>query len=1015
MLYPKKHEPLTPELFKNPGCEYRATPFWAWNNKLDPDELRWQIEQFKKMGFGGFHMHVRTGLATAYLSEEFMHCIRTCADKAEQMDMLAWLYDEDQWPSGAAGGIVTKDHRFRQRFLVFTREEQPKEPLVVYDVTLNPDGTLAKGMRIEKDMPAEGFKLYVYAEIAKDEPRYNGQAYLNTLDPASVQEFIKVTYEAYDRAVGERFGKRVPAIFTDEPQFSRKKTLSYAQDARPVTLPWSDDIPETYSAAYGDDLLDRLPELLWDLPDGKISLTRYHFHDHIAERFASAFADQCGAWCASHGLMLTGHMMEEPTLESQTAALGEAMRSYRSFQLPGIDMLCDRREFTTAKQTQSAVRQYGREGMLSELYGVTNWDFDFRNHKLQGDWQAALGVTVRVPHLSWISMNGEAKRDYPASFNYQSPWYKEYPYVEDHFARVNTALTRGKARCRIGVVHPVESYWLHWGAKENTAAIRTQMDARFQNLTEWLLKGLIDFDFISESLLPEQCPADFEGTVFPVGEMAYETVIVPPVETLRTTTLDRLRRFAENGGRVLFLGDAPPLADAVPSDIPGKLYASCEHGAFDRVVILDRLAHLRDIEIRDESGVQTDYLLYQLREEGDDRWLFVCHADKPENPDLCNPHRLRIRMRGAWALTKYDTLTGEILPVTSTYAHGWTIFETPFFDHDSLLLHMSAADAIDLPAQPTAPAAALRSESICNFLGKTEYTLDEPNVLLLDMAEYSLDGEDWQPREEILRIDNILRARIGWDRRGIKILQPWVEFDGSTPHTVKLRYTFESETIVNGAVLALEHADTCTVLLNGKPAKRIDGWYVDKCIGRHALPAITPGRNELIVTVPYGKKVNLEGMYLLGQFGVKVQGIHCTLTELPKAIAFGDVAHQGFPFYGGNLTYHLKANLTPGKYEIKISAYRAHLLRISVDGDDKGVLAYAPYRLGFEIAEAGKHTIDVKAFGCRVNTFGQVHHAGGKYLRWWGPGTWRTKDDEWTYEYSLWTQGVLKSPELFRL
>ena len=37
--------------------------------------------------------------------------------------------------------------------------------------------------------------------------------------------------------------------------------------------------------------------------------------------------------------MLTGHMMEEPTLKSQTAALGEAMRSYRSFQLPGIDML----------------------------------------------------------------------------------------------------------------------------------------------------------------------------------------------------------------------------------------------------------------------------------------------------------------------------------------------------------------------------------------------------------------------------------------------------------------------------------------------------------------------------------------------------------------------------------------------------------------------------------------------------------------------------------------------------
>ena len=93
-------------------------------------------------------------------------------------------------------------------------------------------------------------------------------------------------------------------------------------------------------------------------------------------------------------------MMEEPTLHSQTAALGEAMRSYRSFGLPGIDMLCDYREYTTAKQAQSASHQFGCPGVLSELYGVTNWDFDFRGHKLGGDWQAALGVTTRVPHLT---------------------------------------------------------------------------------------------------------------------------------------------------------------------------------------------------------------------------------------------------------------------------------------------------------------------------------------------------------------------------------------------------------------------------------------------------------------------------------------------------------------------------------------------------------------------------------------------------------------------------------------
>ena len=76
MLYEKnKSKELDIELFKNPTSEYRATPFWAWNDNLDKKELLWQIDRFKEMGFGGFHMHVRSGMATPYLSEEFMDLI----------------------------------------------------------------------------------------------------------------------------------------------------------------------------------------------------------------------------------------------------------------------------------------------------------------------------------------------------------------------------------------------------------------------------------------------------------------------------------------------------------------------------------------------------------------------------------------------------------------------------------------------------------------------------------------------------------------------------------------------------------------------------------------------------------------------------------------------------------------------------------------------------------------------------------------------------------------------------
>jgi len=1030
MLYEKNKAPFDAALFQNPTSEYRGTPFWAWNSKLSAAELTWQLEQFKKMGYGGAHMHVRTGMATDYLSDEYMELIKACVEKAREEKMLAWLYDEDRWPSGAAGGLVTKNPAYRAMHLLLTRtaygakdmgeksnnsmsaaERAENGKLIAcYDVQLNADGSLAGYAKIDETAAAKGFKLYAYEETQLPNPWFNNQSYVNTLDPASIQEFIRITYERYNETIAKDFGGIVPAIFTDEPQFSHKQTLAFANEERDVALPWTFDIPETYKSAYGEDILATLPELLWDLPEGKASLARYRYHDHVAERFASAFADQCGAWCEEHGIALTGHMMEERTLGSQTAALGDCMRSYRAFQLPGIDMLCDWREFTTAKQAQSASRQFGREGVLSELYGVTNWDFDFRGHKLQGDWQAALGVTVRVPHLSWVSMNGEAKRDYPSTFNYQSPWYEQYGYVEDHFARVNTAMTRGKAVCRVGVLHPVESYWLHWGARETTAAIREQMDKNFEDITNWLLRGLIDFDFLSESLLPEQCDVGkIDGKALRVGEMSYDVVLVPPVETIRATTLDRIEAFMEKNGRVIFTGAAPALVDAQCNSRAKAIWAKGEHVPFSSIPILNALEDVREVEIRNGGGGMTSNLFYQLREDADARYLFIANADKPWDKDLPHKDTLRIKLKGTYKVTLLDSLAGETKPFPAEYAGGYTVVRSDFYEHDSLLFRLEAGKADVAACCCGKNVKKDNGTAPLRFLGKVPVTLHEENVLLLDIAEYALNGGAWHAPEEVLRLENGIRKEIGWPSRGEAVAQPWVEKDESTPHTIRLRYSFDSEIAVSGAFFATENKNA-VVTLNGAAATLTDGWYADKCIVKFALPDIKAGRNVIETVVPYGKKTDIEACYLLGDFGVRVEGVCCTVTPPVKALAFGDISRQGLPFYGGNLTYHMEVESASDELTIAATYYRGHLLHAAVDGVDAGVIAYAPYTVTAKNLKPGMHKVDLTYFGSRVNTFGQLHR-NDRTNQWWGPNAWREEGAAWTYEYRFWEQGVLKAPE----
>lgn len=97
MFYPNAKE-FSPEVFQNPPKQYRGAPFWAWNCDLDRGELLRQIEKLHEMGFGGMHIHVRTGLGTPYLSEEFMDLVDACVQKAEKADMLTYLYDEDRCP-----------------------------------------------------------------------------------------------------------------------------------------------------------------------------------------------------------------------------------------------------------------------------------------------------------------------------------------------------------------------------------------------------------------------------------------------------------------------------------------------------------------------------------------------------------------------------------------------------------------------------------------------------------------------------------------------------------------------------------------------------------------------------------------------------------------------------------------------------------------------------------------------------------------------------------------------------
>jgi hypothetical protein len=998
--------------FRNPPASLRGAPFFSLNHDLrDHDRLREYIDSFAEMGIGGFHLHVRCGLKNPYMEKDFLEAVSAARDHAAEKGMLCYLYDEDTWPSGFAGGAVTTELTHRKRWVELrkgrpdTVESLYRQPLCAYRIELDATGHLLNSERISFE-EGDGECWFLTRCIQENSDRFNGAAYLDTLSPAAVRAFIDSTHEVYLAHFGGTFPENVPAIFTDEPQMGINQPLVTPFEGT-ACFAWTDDLTESFATHYEIELLDVLPAVLWPAPEGP-SVWRWRFRDHLAERFVGAFSDSLGSWCEAHGIALTGHLMREDNLSGQVYSVGECMRHYRSYQIPGIDLLSDAYLPATAKQAVSVARQDGRTAVLSELYGVTNWDFPFSGHKRQGDWQAALGITLRVHHLSWLSMEGQSKRDFPASMGPQSPWHREYPVIEDHFARVGAALTTGKPLVRIGVIHPVESAWLRLGVSQLDSAHTATLESEYKSLVNCLLDACLDFDFIAESLLPAQRGPESDAEL-QVGNMAYSVVVIPEVDTLRASTLEILEAFIHRGGEVRVLGRMPPRCDGAFSEAPARRLSGAELIPGDAGSVLSALEPWRELSVIHASGMPHSRVNHQLRQCGEERILFCsCREDRLLNtrPWAKADPQGYIRVRGTWRVRELHTEDGSESSCSFHQEGGWTVIPWEIQPQSHRLLRF-------LPGEGERRLPEKTWHFCGNVSEPSEVTREEPNVLLLDRAAWRLNDEDWCPSGDSLLIQKELADRFDWPDWG----QPYSVKDPGPRQRVTRRFTVHCASEFQGVQLVCERINAASVRLDGQPIPSApDGWWVDRDLPTLHLPPLTKGEHQLEVDLDLDAVDRyLEWCYLLGDFDVEARGAHARMVEKGPGIVWGDVVPQGLPFYGGNLEYllHLRIQET-GTYAIRCPNFGGHLLRVFCGERDCGPLAFAPYRVELGELPPGEHTVRIRAFGNRYNSFGALHNNRPDW-GWWGPPSWYGDPDERNEAWQFKPAGILRAPMLERL
>lgn len=356
--------------------------FWAINGALDAERLKSQLDALRASGFDGVVFHPRRypDLPT-YLSKDYFDGVSGLILHAKSIGLRFWIYDENGWPSGIAGGELLKQLPACRCEWIEWREDDEQ-------------GKIAHGSK---------------------------QA-VNSLDEAATALFIRLTYDGYRLGLQPEAFAYVEGFFSDEVAFLDGHGLTLKTGA----LPWDRRLPARYLERYGEPLDPLLPQL-FTAGEGAGRL-RFRYWELLSDLLAESFYRPVADWCAAHGKRYTAHLKGEEHPYFQVSYSGSCLELLRQVETPAIDAL-ERHPGNDyyPKLARSVAMQQDRSGALAEAMGGGGWGVNPEMFEAYALWLAGHGIDTFVIHLQQDRLDTQAIQDWPPSMPAHMTWREAFP------------------------------------------------------------------------------------------------------------------------------------------------------------------------------------------------------------------------------------------------------------------------------------------------------------------------------------------------------------------------------------------------------------------------------------------------------------------------------------------------------------------------------------------------------------------------------------------------------------
>ena len=990
---------------KNPSNEFRPAPLWFWNHRLEEKELLRQIDELAEQGFGGFVINARLGLYTSYLTDEWMQLTVKCCEKAEEMGLWAWIYDEENWPSGVVGGRLLEDFpRFRMSQIFISDQTsteggkefswQPeKGDGLLYILALREDlddreerlekmidlsASYEEGKGLVCSLPAGTWRVIAFGKaIYRD--NFSGGC-LDVFNRAATKKFIEYTHKPYTERVGHFYGRCVKGYFTDEPSMFYS-SLKHA-------VQWTDSLPETFEKRHGYPFVRALPAQFEDTGPRTVKY-RNDFFETATFLYRENYFRPLFEYCEKHNILSIGHVLFEGEYLCQMRDQGDYFEPAKYLHWGSCDCLSETtwpqperlNNLLAVKFASSAAHLLEKPRVMDEAFGVAaEWRQTLSTLEWLANWQVAMGANYFITHAAFYSLEGFRKWECPPDESYHNPNWEYYHLFTDHLSRLCYLFSNGRHRARVALLSPVAAarglllsgeMYERDASKESPEAWRVEQT--LYDVSETLLRHQFDFDLVNEEILQK---AEIHKGTDGITRLAvngkngstledFELLVLPAAKVISRKTMDKLGEFARLGGKIIFVRDLPEAYTETGMDKTASSSAEKLLRDFpDSVLSLETheeefIQALESRVVRDvEAGAAPDfvYMRYE-KEEGTYFLLFNTLREESFEPEA-------ITLRASGNAYLVNTENGEVTALETLPAEesGQTRVHLAFAPQQ-LRVVLISKNKLDVP--PAAHAHQEAELAPIEFKDEWTFRLDSDNYLPL--AEWSL-------------------------RTGSRLDARWQEkYHHNFETTFHAREVPDSLHLLADGLMRQERwrgygIAPVEIEVNGRKVEGFgEGSHYDRLVPEAEIAhLVKPGENKVRVYTAVGlaeAAVLRQPLVLAGRFALETEGAKQVIVAPRATQATGSWAEQGYPFLSGSASYEQTLTI-PDEYAGKplrlVFEGIAYIVEVWVNGQQAGVRAWAPWEVPVgDLVKAGENRFTFKVTNTLHNLFKQHPRASG--------------------------------------